>query len=375
VLDTAEANAALPAAVPIIRTVLNQTRRMGHYHGGHEAASHAEIARRLARLHGYVYGGFANPAGTDPDNPYLVPSDTLVEAGSTRSVHDLFGGLVPCPFVATKAISHGLVRPDAAAPDGWTPIFAAAAGDAVLAGYSVFEPGDARRAARLLWRSGPVRAKLVHGVAGRGQRVVADERALDALLDELGTARLARDGLVLEENLEEVTTISVGQVEAAGQIVSYWGTQRTTTDHLGQTVYGGSDLRLVPGPLSRLSDLPLPPPVRHAIGQACRYDRAADLAWPALRASRRNYDVAFGRNAAGAWRSGVLEQSWRIGGASGAEIAALEAFGADPLLPAIRASTVEIYGTAPLPEDAVVYFDGIDAENGPMLKYVTVGRE
>ena len=37
-----------------------------------------------------------------------------------------------------------------------------------------------------------------------------------------------------------------------------------------------------------------------------------------------------GVNASGQWCSGVLEQSWRAGGATGAEIAALEAFQADP---------------------------------------------
>ena len=42
--------------------------------------------------------------------------------------------------------------------------------------------------------------------------------------------------------------------------------------------------------------------------------------------------------------SGVLEQSWRVGGASGAEIAALEAFRAEPALQVVRASTVEVYG-------------------------------
>ena len=49
-------------------------------------------------------------------------------------------------------------------------------------------------------------------------------------------------------------------------------------------------------------------------------------------------------DAVGRRRSGVLEQSWRAGGASGAEIAALEAFRADPSLPSVRAITREVYG-------------------------------
>ena len=88
--------------------------------------------------------------------------------------------------------------------------------------------------------------------------------------------------------------------------------------------------------------------------------------------SRRNYDVAQGLDARRQLRSGVLEQSWRMGGASGAEIAALEAFRADSSLPAVRASTVEIYGDSDPPPHATVYFRGIDEEVGPMTKYAMV---
>ena len=64
-------------------------------------------------------------------------------------------------------------------------------------------------------------------------------------------------------------------------------------------------------------------------------------------------------------------QSWRIGGASGAEVAALEAFRAEPALRAVRAATVEIYGrdVPPPPARATVYFRGVDEKDGPMTKY------
>src|SRR5499427_910266 len=61
-------------------------------------------------------------------------------------------------------------------------------------------------------------------------------------------------------------------------------------------------------------------------------------------ASRRNYDVAQGIGADGRRRSGVLEPSWRIGGASSAELAALAAFARDPSLKIVRASHLEEYG-------------------------------
>ncbi len=109
------------------------------------------------------------------------------------------------------------------------------------------------------------------------------------------------------------------------------------------------------------------------MAQARAYDAAVAECFPEMFASRRNYDVVQGLDAAGRRRSGVLEQSWRIGGASGAEIAALEAFRADPALRAVRAATVEVYGegSAP-PPHATVYFRGTDERVGFITKYTLV---
>jgi hypothetical protein len=92
---------------------------------------------------------------------------------------------------------------------------------------------------------------------------------------------------------------------------------------------------------------------------------------PGFLASRRNYDVVQGLDAAGAWHSGVLEQSWRVGGASGPEVAALSAFRADPALRAVGAWCVEAYGAcAEPPARAAVHFRGTDERVGPITKYV-----
>ena len=83
-------------------------------------------------------------------------------------------------------------------------------------------------------------------------------------------------------------------------------------------------------------------------------------------ASRRNYDVGQGIGADGRARAGVFEPSWRIGGASSAELAAAAAFARDPYLQIVRASHVEEYGRdCQPPADAVVDFQGDDPEAGP----------
>jgi hypothetical protein len=215
-----------------------------------------------------------------------------------------------------------------------------------------------------------VRVKRATGIAGKGQFVADSETTLARDLAAIDPDEMSHSGVVVEQNLTEVVTRSVGQVRVSDAVGSYHGTQRLTTNNHGAEVYGGSELVVVRGNFDALLALPLPDDVRLAITQARVYDEAASRCFDGFYASRRNYDVAQGRDAGGERRSGVLEQSWRAGGASGAEIGALEALRADPSLRAVRAATREVYGEAPaLPARAAVYFSGIDPRVGPMTKY------
>jgi hypothetical protein len=246
----------------------------------------------------------------------------------------------------------------------------------VLPGYTAFTRKDARDAGLALLQRGPVRIKIVRETGGKGQTVVPDDDALETCLAEIGDELLAADGVVLEQNLNKVTTLSVGQVWVAGLLATYYGFQRLTRNNHGLEVYGGSDLTVVRGDFQSLLALELTREVRIAVEQALIYDGAVQACFPGFFASRINYDVAQGLNASGQWCSGVLEQSWRVGGATGAEIAALQAFKADPSRNVVRASCIEVFGAsdAPPPE-AVIYFRGEDAHSGPMTKYTVVSED
>ncbi len=345
----------------------------------HERATREGIARRLAALKGYGFAGEYDPESRHPGPLYLVPSDTLVGLGAAaalgvRGEGDLFGGVVPHAFAATKAITHPLVGPGAAAPPGWSPGFGRRVRGAVLSGFTAFARADARRAGERLLERGPVRVKPVRATGGRGQVVVSDAAALEAALGAVEAEEFSEHGLVLEEDLAGVTTFSVGQVRVADLVATYYGTQRLTSDNGGAAVYGGSELFVARGGFEALAGLGLPEEARLAVSQARVYDEAAEGCFAGMFASRRNYDVARGLDAVGRWGSGVLVLSWRIGGASGAEVAALEAFRTDPALRTVRASTVEAYGehVPPPPAHAAVYFRGVDERDGPMTKYATV---
>jgi hypothetical protein len=341
----------------------------------HESATQGALARKLAELKGFEFAGEFNSAQKYSGPVYVVPSDTLVgsdaaERLGVRGEQDLFGGLVPFAFVATKALTHPLAEPDAAAPPGWSSAFAVQAGDAVLPGYTAFSIDDARSAGRRLLREGSIRIKNPGATGGVGQSVAADAAQLEAALGAADPEQLAREGVVIEQNLADVVTYSVGHVRVGDMLATYYGVQKLTRNRRGKEVYGGSDLVVARGDFDDLLARDIDENVRTAIAQARRYHAAALHCFPGMFASRCNYDIARGRDEQGEWHSGVLEQSWRIGGATGAELVALEAFRSDPALRLVAASTTEIHEeNPPVPEDAWIYFQGIDQRVGPLIKY------
>ena len=347
----------------------------------HDLSTKAAVARSISRLLGLQYAGQFDPRRKARLGPlYIVPSHTLTGTAlpqrlGIRRLADFFGGVVPYPFVGTKAITHPLICPEAAAPEGWVLNHAAALGDAVLPGYTAFSLADALEAGQELLERGAVRIKEPSGVGGAGQAVVEDRAALSAHLQSLDERSVQREGLVLEANLSDVETLSIGQVLVGEWFASYFGTQYQIPNNRGDQVYGGSNLTVVRGGFEELLALDLEPQVRTAAQQSIRYHAGAARHYPAMFASRSNYDVAQGIDGRGQWRSGVLEQSWRIGGASGAEIAALHAFRADPALRVVHASTREVYGEGhTTPADAWVHYEGVDRHGQRLVKYVEVRR-
>ena len=348
---------------------------------GHDYVSLAFVARRLAALKHFTFTGEVEHADVAVRNRYLVPAETLVgldraAALGIRTENDLFGGVVPWPYVATKVITHPLVDGDAAAPPHWVPDFIERAEGVVIPGFSVFSTADAKRAGKGLLVLGDVRWKRPAGKGGHGQGVVRNEAQLEAMVAAIPDDCLMREGLVLEQNLLDVETVSVGQVRIGRAVLSYWGTQQATKNHAGNEAYGGSRLHVVRGGFDELLAEPLGKSQQVAVEQARQYDAAAARCFPGFVASRRNYDVVQGHDAQGAWRSGVLEQSWRAGGASSAEIAALEAFATDSTLTRVTTRSVELFDVeAEPPRGATVYYRGQDKHAGMIMKYVIVERD
>ncbi|MBO9353795.1 DUF3182 family protein [Bordetella petrii] len=356
--------------------VVAYPRRLGAT--AHDTATHRALAGKLAHLLGCPcaadYEPAQQPRGAAGGKIYYVPAITLGTPAAARlgiqAESDLYGGVVPYEFVATKAITHPMLDDARAAPPpGWAPGLGARLRDAVLAGYTVFSTEDALRAGTLLLRDGALRIKPVQATAGRGQVKVSDAAGLREALRAQDETEMAQCGLVLEEHLDEVVTYSVGTVRLPGMSASYVGTQRLTRDNEGNAVYGGSDMLFVRGDFDALSAQHWPAALQHAIELARRYDAVVQECYAGFYASRRNYDVAEGLGAAGDCRRGVLEQSWRAGGASMAEACALEAFRDDPARQRVRARTTETYGGDDTrPPEATIVYDDEDPQVGQISK-------
>ena len=104
---------------------------------------------------------------------------------------------MPHAFMATKAITHPLVRPQAVAPEGWSPRFADRVREVVLPGFSVFTIEDA-----LTSRSGvcwdvecSAPGELCVQPVGKIENII-DEAELEIALAALDANQLAQDGRV-----------------------------------------------------------------------------------------------------------------------------------------------------------------------------------
>src|SRR5229473_8503485 len=116
-----------------------------------------------------------------------------------------------------------------------------------LGGFTIRSSRDAHMAARRMLGRGPLRLKKPLSASGKDQTVVANLNELDAVLEKTGADEMATYGLVLEENLRQVRTLSVGEVAVGNLRISYYGTQRTVRDNRERPVYGGSELVCVRG--------------------------------------------------------------------------------------------------------------------------------
>jgi hypothetical protein len=190
--------------------------RLGGSMYTHERVTLSVVAEAIARIKGVKFAGLYDHAKRYSGNVFFVPDDTSVlEEASCLGIRrptDLFGAVIPYPFAKTKAITHQLIDPRADRPEGWSSAYAETVQGVVLPGYTAFSVGDARTAAARLLSFGPVRIKEPLAAGGAGHTVATTIDEVEVFLEGFPDAAITTHGLVVESNLRDVTTLSIGQI-------------------------------------------------------------------------------------------------------------------------------------------------------------------
>ena len=170
--------------------------RLGGRLDPHQKVMLEADAKVIAHVLGYDYRRAPRRHANDYTAPvFFVPDDTLLvdEASSLgiRGPNDFYGGVVPHPFVKTKAITHGLVEENAERAAWLVSRFRRkGARDRAAGLHRVQRPRcpDGGEADAAAWRD-PREETL--GASGKGQTLVTTLQELDALLE---TVRRRGDG-------------------------------------------------------------------------------------------------------------------------------------------------------------------------------------
>jgi Protein of unknown function (DUF3182) len=305
------------------------------------------FATQIATMLG---GKVCNLAAANGSPRYFVPINTLSKrfavAQSIRTPDDLYGGVVQHPLHGHKGALHKLV-PGGHAPAPYSRRFAQMVAPAVLPGFTAFSPEDAVRAfAELGGQGHVVRHKDPRRTNCRGQTIVESPCHAKLLAEQLGES-LAHHGSVLEVNLHNPETFNVGLLHFDGKPYSFIGDQRTAKDSTDAEMYAGTTLRMVRGDLGKLAQAPgLDETKKRGIIQAKIVSEAySNLG---VMSSRMVLDVIQGTSGdSNVGLSGVADPALRPGGASPAELLAIEKLRADSSISEVSTRVDVYFGVPP----------------------------
>ncbi|MGH7158365.1 MAG: DUF3182 family protein [Candidatus Saccharimonadales bacterium] len=330
----------------------------GNFEGMYLEQRNTAVAEHLAALLGGQVCGLQDSAREQ----YHVPHAALIREESQEkgitSENDLFGGVVEIASHRDKAILHPTVK-DCERKNEWhSSEFAKLVSSAVLPGFSVFSSADSQKAFQELEDQGyTVRCKDPTRDGSGGQWIIKDSGHLEQIIAGLPADQISEQGIVLEPNLFDPQTLSVGQIYLDGKFYSYFGHQESTTSPKGNSTYGGTTLTMVRGTFETLATTSSEPIIRRAVQQAKTVYDAYSIYEPII--SRANFDVVRGEAKNNQILSGVVDQSLRIGGATPAEVLAIEALKAQPSAQQVTSRVTIRWNpeSTPVGPNEIIFFD------------------
>lgn len=255
--------------------------------------------------------------------PFAAVHEPLARQVGITGRGDLYGGIVKAPQHADKAILHELPDPIAESPEWYSQSFAKSLGDVALPGFTTFSPNDTITAYNHMRQEGlRVRFKDPASTGGLGQRLVDSHQELSQVMSEHGQ-KFSNVGAILEADLADAVTVTVGYVDLAGQIYTWHG-RPYDIEYNNQTRFGGNELTVVRGGFRELRKQCDNSEDLLAVYQAEKVFNAYSTLGATV--TRATFDAVQGVAANGAFLSGITDPSLRPSASSAAEIRAIEAF-------------------------------------------------
>jgi hypothetical protein len=294
-----------------------------------------QVAQDLATYFGIPFLGTQNGQGGDF---YYVPAKTVEASDAIKlgieNSRDLYGAIASKRTATGKSILHPSVSN--ITPDFYNPEFAELIQDLVLPGFVGFNPLDILKGYNFFSRSFPARLKLSNESDGLGQFPIQDKLHLEQIIEKIDPSIIAEEGVVLEPELQNPKTISVGFAQIGTKLLSFIAKQKNdVADDDGQlrNRYLGAVVTVVSGDLEQLqtieglSEIDLEA-VTKCIQFNQHYQKNMDII-----ASRLSYDFLFGQNDQGQIFSGITDITGRLGGTCPAIMMALSRLQNNPIDP------------------------------------------
>lgn len=301
------------------------------------------IAAVAERISG-VLGRMINNTPDTNTGTYYVPfaavHEPLAHEVGISGEGDLYGGIVKEPQHADKAILHLLPETDTEHPSWYSTRFARNLSNVTLPGFTTFSAKDTFAAFNKMTEAGlTVRFKDPSNTGGLGQRFIGNHEELDKAIQDHGD-KITEAGAVLEVDLTDHATVTVGYVNLAGQTYTWHG-RPYDVQHNGMTRFGGNELTVVKGNFKQLEKHSPNPHDRLAIRQAERVYEAYSFLGATV--TRATLDAVQGTAHTGEFLSGITDPSLRPSASSAAEIRAIEAFHAHPNAQVVKTRLVYDY--------------------------------
>jgi len=281
---------------------------------GYIRTRNGQIGKDIALLLGIPFRGFT--ADQVDQNQYIIASKTITTANAhALGIHtpdDFYGLAIDNLHHVGKTILHPAINKNT--PPFYQTTFSKRVQTLVLPGITCFSTEDLDSAYQQTSGNGfDLRFKVAGESDGNGQYQIENRDHLMDIIEK--EEQSLSEGVVLEANINDPKTISVGHTKVGEKKYSFIAHQKNSeTDKAGQSRYLGAKVTVIPGELDQLLlDKSLTINEQLAVIKAVGFHRLYQEVFNPI-ASRISYDVVIGLDNHGDILSGVTDITGRVGG-------------------------------------------------------------